>query len=88
MGDSYYTDKVQLYFNCPKKAEHIIVKLFKETNYSDLVLIVTVEHLDGDWSIRDHVRPKEDDGIQPVHFLHSGEIKGVHILVFFPMIYG
>jgi hypothetical protein len=82
MGDSYYTDKVQLYFNCPEKAEHIL-KLFKETDYSDLVLIVTVKHLDGDWSIRDHVRIKEDDGIQPVYFFHGREIKGAHILVFF-----
>jgi hypothetical protein len=39
-----------------------ILKLFKETNYSDLVLIVTVEHLDGDWWARDHVRPEMDIG--------------------------
>jgi hypothetical protein len=83
MGDSYYTDKVQLYFNCPKKVEKIL-KLFKETNYSDLVLIVTVEHLDGDWWARDHVRPEMDIGIQPVYFLHTGEIRGVHVLVYLP----
>jgi hypothetical protein len=83
MGDLHHTDKVQLYFNCPEKAEHIL-KLFKETNYSDLVLIVMVDHLDGDWSIRDYVRPKKDDGIRPVYFLHGREIKGVHILVFLP----
>ena len=83
MGDSYYTDKVQLNFNCPEKAEHIL-KLFKETDYSDLVLILMVRHLDGDRSIRDHVRPKEVDGIQPVHFLHTGEIKGVHVLIHLP----
>jgi hypothetical protein len=74
MGDSYYTDKVQLYFNCPKKVEKILM-LFKETNYSDLVLIVTVEHLDGDWWARDHVKPEMDIGILPVYFLHTGEIK-------------
>ena len=61
-----------------------ILKLFKETNYSDLVLIVTVEHLDGDWLARDHVRPEMDIGIQPVYFLHTGEIKGVHVLVYLP----
>jgi hypothetical protein len=83
MGDSYYTDKVQLYFNCPQKAGQIL-KLYEETDYSKLVLVVTVEHLDGDWSMRDNVRSKKDDVIQPVHFLHGGEIKGVHILVFLP----
>ena len=87
MGDLHHTDKVQLYLNCPEKAEHIL-KLFKETNYSDLVLTAMVDHLDGDWSIRDHVRPKKDDGIRPVYFLHGREIKGVHILVFLPVIYG
>ena len=83
MGDPYYTDKVQLYFNCPEKAEHIL-KLFRETDYPDLVLIVTVKGLDGSWSARDHVRPREDDGIKPVYFLQGGGIKGVHIFVFLP----
>jgi hypothetical protein len=82
MGDPYYTDKVQLYFNCPEKAEHIL-KLFRETDYSDLVLIVTVKDLDGSRSSRDHVRPREDDGIKPVYFLQGG-IKGIHIFVLLP----